>query len=73
MENQIKLINKIVFEAVRDGADGGGAYHSNEEGLRQAMEDWVSANNLVGYDVVETEVSDGGFGLWDVLQIVQTK
>ena len=70
MENQIKLINKIVFEAVRDGADGGGAYHGNEENLRQAMEDWISANNLIDYDVVEVKISDDGFG-WDVLQIVE--
>ena len=71
MENQIKLINKIVFEAIKDGADSGGTYHSNEEGLRQALENWLSENHLTNYDVVEQDVEDDWCVWPDIMQIVE--
>lgn len=72
MENQIKLINKIILEALIDGSDGGGAYYSNEDGLKEALEDWISENNLMGYTVENVNIEKDGYG-WYVLQIVKTK
>ena len=73
MENQIKLINRIVFEAIKDGADSGGAYHSNSKGLKDVLENWLSENCLEGYKVDEECVEDNGWIWSDIMQIVQTK
>ena len=70
MENQIKLINRIVLEALIDGSDGGGAYYSNEDDLKEALEAWISENNLVGYTVEDVNIEKDGYE-WYVLQIVE--
>lgn len=51
---QIMLINNIVEEAVKHGADDGGSYENNPSKLKAALEDWIKINNLedfcyVGY------------------------
>lgn len=51
---QIVLINNIVEEAVKHGADNGGSYANNPDRLIAALEDWIKINNLenlcyVGY------------------------
>lgn len=51
---QIMLINNIVEEAVKHGADDGGSYGNNPFKLKAALEDWIKINNLedfcyVGY------------------------
>lgn len=51
---QIMLINNIVEEAVKHGADDGGSYENNPFKLEAALEDWIKINNLedfcyVGY------------------------
>lgn len=34
-------LNQIIEEAVADGGDSGGAYNTNKEGLRSAMEQFI--------------------------------
>jgi hypothetical protein len=52
------------------GADGGGSYDSNIDGLKRALNEWVQEKGLVDYVVLETEV-DYDYGLWSVPQIVE--
>lgn len=70
IKKEIDLINDIVFNAVMHGADGGGSYNSNEDGLKQTLNTWIKEKNLVDYVVEEVE-RGYGFGVWDVLQIVE--
>lgn len=70
IKKEINLINDIVFNAVMHGSDSGGSYNSNEDGLKQALNIWIKEKNLVDYVVEEVERSYG-FGVWDVLQIVE--
>lgn len=41
MEHIISLINLTVEEATKDGADSGGTYESNSEGVKQRLQVWV--------------------------------
>ena len=56
---EIKLINKIIFEAIKHGGDYGGPYFTNEDGLLSAI------NNLLGiesvadkYEIQEIDIED---------------
>jgi hypothetical protein len=70
IEKEISLINDIVLNAVVHGADSGGSYNMNEDGLRRALNAWITEKNLTDYTVqnVERTYFRGG---WDVLQIVE--
>lgn len=50
MEHYLRMIvlglNSIVEEAVSDGGDAGGAYHSNKDDLRLAMETFLKVLNI---------------------------
>lgn len=66
----VKLLNNLIEEAVKDGADAGGAYHQNLEGLS------IAANNLLyslglsnDYDVINTT----NFFDWSLIKIVENK
>ena len=43
---EISLINKIVREAVMHGADAGGSYDSNEEGLTKALQRYIDFKGI---------------------------
>lgn len=45
-EQEIKLINMIIEEAVFHGGDRGGAYFSNEKDLVKCMEKYLKETNL---------------------------
>ncbi len=49
----VKLLNNLIEEAVRDGADSGGAYHMNQENLMLAANNILNSLNLVDdYEVI---------------------
>lgn len=47
MEKEIQVINKIIREAIINGADYGGSYESNEENLINAINEWLKMKSLV--------------------------
>lgn len=64
----IRLLNDLIEEAVKDGADAGGAYHQNLEGLS------IAANNLLyslglsnDYEVIETT----NIYNWSLIKIIE--
>ena len=68
INEEIKLINNIIKNAEMNGADIGGTYRSNEEGLIIAIQAWLIARDLIGkYDIKEVRYDDG----WSVYQIVE--
>lgn len=59
MENEIKLINNIVLQAIEHGADIGGSYDSNEKNLIIALNNWINYHNLSSKYIAKTvEVKD---------------
>ena len=60
MEEEIKIINKIIKESVWHGADSGGSYDQNDVGLVTAINKWLIFKGLENrYVVVETITEDG--------------
>lgn len=69
MEREIQIINKIIEEAVIHGADSGGSYDQNEEGLLRAINDWLEMKDLsTEYEIVEIPVRRGR---WRIYQIIE--
>ena len=74
IEKEIKLINDIVLNSVMHGADAGGSYHSNIQGVTQSLNAWIESKGLTDYVVQEVDVDfDNGRWLeeWKVPQIVE--
>lgn len=46
MENEIKIINKIIAIAIEHGGDPGGPYFTEHERLYEAIYDWLKYNHL---------------------------
>lgn len=66
----IELINNMIFNAESNGADAGGTYQSNEDGLYNAMKSFLTEYSLEDkYEIKMTEVWDGVF-TWEVFQFV---
>lgn len=56
IETEVDLINNILEQAVRHGADMGGSYDSNEQGLIMAIHNWLIYRRLYDrYKVVCTD------------------
>lgn len=56
LDTEIDLINNILEQAVRHGADIGGSYESNENGLLDAIHKWLIYRGLYDrYKVVCTD------------------
>lgn len=71
IEKEIKLINDIVANSVIHGADAGGSYNSNIQGVTQALNAWMESKELTDYVVQEVDVVlDNGRWL-DMPQIVE--
>lgn len=76
MEEEIKLVNKIIAMAIIHGADCGGSYDQNEDRLNKSIHDWLVKK---GWDdkyttaKVDYELKDGGDlqGIWCPIQIVR--
>lgn len=66
----IELINNMIFNAESNGADAGGTYQSNEDGLYSAMKKFLTEYSLENrYEIKKAEVWDGVF-TWEVFQFV---
>lgn len=46
MKEEIRIINKIIFEAIVHGGDPGGPYYINEEDLLASMYRWINFRGL---------------------------
>ena len=62
----VKLLNDLIEEAVHDGADGGGAYHINQEGLMVAANNILNSLNLIDYEVISTK----DYTNWSTIKII---
>ena len=66
-DNEVQLLNNLIFEAVKHGADSGGSYDSNEDGLLHAMDDIAERYGIYErYETQKVEVKN-----WVVLQFVE--
>ena len=57
----VKLINRVSIEACIHGADAGGPYSQNKEGLIKALEDIKTHYGLVEYDIGEICNDEGWY------------
>lgn len=56
IDHEIELVNNILEQAVRHGADIGGSYESNEGNLVCAIIEWLAYRNLFDkYEVIHTD------------------
>ncbi len=56
IETEVDLINDVLEQAVRHGADIGGSYESNEKGLLDAIYKWLIYRGLYDrYKVIYTD------------------
>lgn len=69
MEKEIKIVNKIIREAIIHGADLGGSYRQNEENLVNTISEWLELKGLSDKYVVKDNI-DVGDG-WNLHQIVK--
>ena len=68
IDHEIELVNNILEQAVRHGADIGGSYESNEGNLVCAIIEWLAYRNLFDkYEVIHTD--DGSN--WCKIRIVE--
>ncbi len=74
-EYEIKLINKIIFEAIKHGGDNGGPYFINEDGLVSAINKLLDTECMTDeYEVREMDIEDGWGGTHpDIHQIVEKR
>ena len=64
----IKLLNDVIEEAVKDGADAGGAYHQNLENLSIAVNNLLYCLGLSNdYNVINTE----NIYNWSFIKVVE--
>ena len=52
INEEIRIINNIVVQAIIHGGDPGGSYDTNEENLVSVLNDWLECKNLFGKYVV---------------------
>jgi hypothetical protein len=55
MNEEIMLINKITEQAILHGGDYGGAYCCNEDGLRNALTEYIKFKGLENKYTVSTD------------------
>lgn len=67
MEKEIKIINKIIAEAVCHGADSGGSYDQNAYNLIIAINQWLIFKGLANRYTVEETIAENE---WHTYQIV---
>ena len=64
----VKLLNNLIEEAVKDGADAGGAYHQNLEGLSVAADNLLHSLGLSNdYEVITTT----DIYNWSLIKIIE--
>lgn len=73
MENEIKIINNIIAQAVIHGADSGGSYESNGKRLTESIEQWLELKEISDkYEVDYIKIIIDRWS-YDMLQIVEKK
>ena len=71
MDDEIKIINKIIAIAIEHGGDRGGPYFTEHERLYEAIQDWLKHNHLENdYCIVGGGTFDDEFEYEDVPKIV---
>lgn len=63
MEKEIKIVNKIIREAIIHGADMGGSYEQNESALVSSINKWLELKGLSDEYVVKNRINTGN-GWW---------
>ena len=51
----VTLLNNLIEEAVKDGGDLGGAYNQNQNNLKIAINNILSALDLFDYEVISNK------------------
>lgn len=57
IEAEIEIINRMIEEAIFHGGDLGGPYYSNEDNLRQFIQEWLKFKNINNFYHVLTKGS----------------
>lgn len=71
-EYEIKLVNKIIFEAIKHGGDIGGPYFTNEDGLISAINKLLDIECLADeYEIREIKMEDNDCIWSGIHQIVE--
>lgn len=70
---EIKLINKIIFEAIVHGGDSGGPYFTNEDDLISAINKLLDVECMMDkYEIREVDIEDDWGGTYpNIHQIVE--
>lgn len=73
MEEEIRIINEIILEAIVHGGDSGGPYYINDEGLLSVLHKWMSFKGILGEFHVEELSRETDFGIYfNIPQIVKS-
>lgn len=71
-EYEIKLINKIIFEAIKHGGDSGGPYLINEDGLISAIDNFLDLKCMTDeYEIREVDIEESWGTYPGIHQIVE--
>lgn len=77
VQRELDMINDIIVNAIIHGADGGGSYESNKEGLMEAMRLYLSYKKLEEkfvvkeQDVTVQDTKTGSVEVWPAIQFVK--
>ena len=69
MNEEIKIINRLIAEAVIHGADCGGSYDQNTDGLMDAITNWLVFKGIDDKYIARYEDVYIYNGLWEIIQI----
>lgn len=69
MNEEIKIINRLIAEAVIHGADAGGSYDQNEDGLTEAITNWLIFKGIDDKYIAKYQDVYMDKGLWSIIQI----
>lgn len=68
-EKEVEFINEIIAESIKHGADLGGSYNNNLEGLIESVNNWLIYKNLIDkYELVDDVYLGKG---WYLPQIIR--
>lgn len=69
MSEEIKIINRLIADAVIHGADAGGSYNQNEDGLTEAITNWLIFKGIDDKYIAKYQDVYMYRGLWGIIQI----
>lgn len=71
--SKIDLINSLIFNAIKHGADCGGSYDSNEENLIESIKQYLEFENIKGYKIEKCDVKDKDRIWCSIIQIISNQ